>query len=135
MESKSKVYNVSGITNDELIGKVQTALMTAFSNPRFKFVENNMTVRTFKVRVQSKLLNPIVSLKGLMRVKCDTNQCAVKLEYDTKTNFWFWFTFLIGCFFPILWILMIWMWSSQKRRTIEALTSVLDSLDYDLTAG
>jgi len=132
MEMKSKVYNVSGVTEDELIGKVQTALMSVFSKPKFNFVDHYMNVRTFKLRVNSKLMNPIVSLKGLMRVKCEENQCAVKLEYDTRTNFWFWFTFLVGCFFWPLWIIMIWMWSSQKRRTLEALTSALEAVEYDL---
>jgi hypothetical protein len=101
-------------------------------NTNYKFVEGQPDRQTFAGRVKTKLFNPIVSIKGLLRVTTTAEQAAVNIDYDTKTNVWFWFTFLIGCFFWPLWVLMVWMWMSQKKRTDAALVSALNSIEYEL---
>lgn len=131
MDSTNRVYNVKDMSGDEFITHVTNAMSKTMDGTKFKFVEGNMTVRTFRSRVKTMLWNPIVSLAGLVSTKCGDEKCAVNVEYTSRTNAWFWFTFLIGCFFWPLWILMIWMWVSQKKKTVIALNNALDSLEYE----
>jgi hypothetical protein len=133
METRNKVYTVKGVSSDRLITVAQLAMDRVLDKTKYEFVDALGTPhRTFKGRVKTKLWNPIVSIKGLLRVTAGEDQSAVNIDYDTKTNGWFWFTFLIGCFFWPLWLLMIWMWISQKKKTDAALISALDSIDYEL---
>jgi len=127
----TKVIEADGeISKNEVIQKIEEALKREFDKVKIK--EGKDGTLELRCRVKTKLFNPIVSVKGPVSIQTKENKAKVMIDGDTKTNGWFWFTFLIGCFFPILWIMMFFMYSSQKKSSIQSFEKVFERMEFDL---
>ncbi len=127
----TKVIEADGeISKNEVIQKIEEALKREFDKVKIK--EGKDGTPKLRCRVKTKLFNPIVSVKGPVSIQTKENKAKVMIDGDTKTNGWFWFTFLIGCFFPILWIMMFFMYSSQKKSSIQSFEKVFERMEFDL---
>lgn len=112
-----------------IVDKIENALRGEFK--KVKITENNGEY-TLNCRVKTNLFNPIVSIKSPINIQLDGNTLKLMINSDIKTNGWFWFTFLIGFLFPLIWILMIWMFISQKKSSVQSINNVFDRLEFDL---
>jgi len=118
------------ITKDEVIQKIEEALKSEFDKVKIKVGKDG--VPELRCRVKTKLLNPIVSVRAPIKIQTKENKAKVMIDGDTKTNGWFWFTLLIGFTFPILWIMMFFMYSSQKKSSIQSFEKVFERMEFDL---
>ncbi len=118
------------ISKDKVIQKIEEALRREFDKVAIK--EGKDGSPELRCRVKTKLFNPIVSVKGPISIQTKENKAKVMIDGDTKTNSWFWFTFLLGCFFPILWIMMFFMYSSQKKSSTQSFEKVFERMEFDL---
>jgi len=129
---KDEVVSDVEMNKQDLKLAMKSALSSEFK--KIKFYEKDGILR-FKCRTNSKLWNPIVSVKGKIDAQCKGKEGAVLIEGETKTNFWFWFTFLLGLSFPPLLVMMIFMWKGQKTRTIDNLKGAIDRLKFSIKYG
>ena len=81
-------------------------------------------------RVKTKLFNPIVSLSGPISIQTKGSRAKIMIDADTATNGWFWFSLVLGFFFPLLWLLMAYMYLSQKKASAVALEKVFERLAF-----
>ena len=122
--------------NLRMLGAVRAALEKTFDATKFTTPKDTTAGNTenFVGRVKTKLLNPIVSLKGTYSVAVTDQSASVRFDTSTKTNGWFWFTLLLCLFFWPLILLVMWMWFSQKKKTNEALNSALNQVEFEMAA-
>lgn len=115
--------------SEEIIkNTLQDVLKDQFAN--FKF--NKRTPGQFSCRVKTKLFNPIVSLQGTLQSQISGNKARIMIDASTKTNGWFWFTILFSFLFWPLFLLDFWMFSSQKKKSIEAFNSAFKQMEFKL---
>ena len=83
-------------------------------------------------------MNPIVSIKGPLRLQIKEQKAKILIDGDTKTNGWFWFTFILAFFLLfaggagiILYIMMFFMHSSQKKKSAEAFQSAFNRIKFE----
>ena len=113
-----------------VLNKISSLLKNKFD---YVLIENKNNVDCFTCRVKTKLFNPIVSIKGTIRIQLNDAKVKVMIEGDTKTNTWFWLTFVLGCFFPFpILLIMIYLYFSQKKGSVKSFEGVVDSLDFDI---
>ena len=117
------------ISKEEIFEKIEDALKKEFDKVKVKL--NKEGEQELKCRVKTKLLNPIVTMKGPIKVQTKDNKAKVMIDTDTKTNGWFWFTFIIGLFFWPLWVLMFFMYSSQKKSSVQSFEKVFERMEFD----
>ena len=117
------------LSEDIIKNTMREALNERFD--KFKFYKKNP--EKFRCRVKSKLLNPIVSLRGTLQSQIQGNKAKLMIDASTKTNLWFWVTLLLWLIlcFPLL-LLMFWIHSSQKKRSIEAFNSAFKQIEFQL---
>ena len=120
------------ISKEELSKKIEEALNREFSGA--KLYEDKKGDLRFKARVRTKLFNPIVSIKGPVVINANGKKAKILIDGDTTTNTWFWFTAIVFCFFPILFIAMAFMYFAQKKSSIQSLNKVFDRIEFELSA-
>lgn len=118
------------IAKDSVLESIEGALKREFDKVKIKEGKDGTPI--IHCRVKTKLWNPIVSLKGPVNIQTKENKAKVMVDADTKTNLWFWFTFLIGCFFWPLLLMMCFMYSSQKKKSVQSFEHVFERMDFDL---
>ena len=111
---------------------VKNALRQALATQFDKFKFNHANPNQFSCRVKTKLFNPIVSLTGNMQTQIQENKARIMVDAATKTNGWFWFTILFSFFFPPGFLLDIWLYTSQKKKSIEAFNQALKQIEFQL---
>jgi hypothetical protein len=126
------IESAEAISKEIVIGKIEEALKNEFNKVKIKRGKDGTP--ELRCRVKTKLFNPIVSIKGPIKIQTKENKAKVMIDADTKTNGWFWFTFLIGFIFPPLWILMFFMHSSQKKSSIQSFEKVFERMEFDLSS-
>jgi hypothetical protein len=119
------------ISKDIIIEKIEEALKKEFN--KVKIIDGKDGVPELRCRVKTKLLNPIVSIRGPIKIQTKGNKAKVMIDVDTKTNGWFWFTLIIGLFFLPLLIMMFFMYSSQKKSSIKSFEKVFERMEFDLS--
>jgi len=116
-------------SSDAIAARIQSEIALQFDS------YSSLLPTTFQARVKTKLFNPIVSLNSRISVQNQEGKCTAMITADTKTNGWFWFT-LIFMFVPpfIGWgfLLIGWMWFSQKKLAKIALENALGKAVFDL---
>lgn len=117
------------LSTESLLTFIESSLKEEFD--KVKLQQKNGTPEIF-CRVKTKLWNPIVSLKGPIRIHIKENKAKVMIDADTKTNGWFWFTLLLGALFWPLWVLMFFLYSSQKKSSYRSLQKVFDRIQFEL---
>lgn len=115
---------------------VWNALQTAFKSEFRKVkVKEKPEGYDLTCRVKTKLFNPIVSLNVPVTIQVKENKAKIMIDGKVKGNGWFVFTALIGFACPpIIWIMMMFMYSSQKKACAESLNNVMKKVDYDLAS-
>lgn len=127
----TKVIEAEGaISKEEVMEKIEEALKSEFDKVKIK--DGKDGTPELSCRVKTKLLNPIVSIKGPIKIQTKENKAKVMIDADTTTNGYFWFTFIIGLFFWPLWLLMFFMYSSQKKASIQSFEKVFERVEFDL---
>ncbi|MEX0739829.1 MAG: hypothetical protein WD071_10860 [Pseudohongiella sp.] len=119
------------LPKEKVMSKIEDALRKEFDKVEIGAGTDNEP--QLYCRVKTKLLNPIVSIKGKINVQTKDNRAKVMIDADTKTNGWFWFTFMIGIFFWPLWLLMFFMYWSQKKSSIQSFEKVFERMEFDLS--
>ena len=120
---------IENINDEELQKLVMTSLSESYDT--FREFQHGR----FEGRVKTSFFNPVVSLDGAVEVKSEGDKSIVKVSAVTKTNGWFWFTFALGFIPPFagwFFLLIGWMWYSQKKSSLETLQSTIDLLDFEL---
>tara|TARA_R110000823_G_scaffold96554_31_gene210299 strand:+ start:1157 stop:1567 length:411 start_codon:yes stop_codon:yes gene_type:complete len=125
------IESEEAVSKDTVITKIEEALKKEFDKVKIKNGKDGEP--ELYCRVKTKLLNPIVSIKGPMKVQTKDNKAKLMIDADTKTNGWFWFTFVVGLFFWPLWLLMFFMYYSQKKSSIQAFEKVFERMEFDLS--
>ncbi len=132
------IESEEAVLKDTVIAKIEEALKKEFDKVKIKNGKDGEP--ELNCRVKTKLLNPIVSIKGAVRVQTKDNKAKVMIDADTKTNGWFWFTFIIGfVFWPLwgmpwpLWLGMFFLYSSQKKSSIQSFEKVFERMEFDLS--
>ena len=97
-----------------------------------QFDNTKYEVDEFSARVKTKLFNPIITMTGKIKVAEKNGRIKVSLSVDNKLNAWFWFTFLVCCFVPMIFVILIWMFFSQRSTGYEQFSTVLTKLDDDI---
>ena len=131
MRTVNRVFNIGGLTSDELITMTQATLDKNFNKLKCEFGKN-MESRSFKCRIRTALFNPVVSLVGVISAKTGTEKSIISIDYNTTGNGWLAFTIILGLFFWPVWILAIWMWISQSKRSDQEMQSVLEKVEYEI---
>ncbi len=112
----------------DVLNRLNEAISKEFDN--VKIAVGSGSDPMLKCRVKTKLFNPIVSLSGPLKIQTKANKAKVMIDVDTSTNVWFWFTVLVGFFFPPIWIIMIFMYFSQRKASVVALEKVFERLAF-----
>lgn len=118
--------NVSALTDDQ----VRTTLVQCLKEDFDKFITNQHDTKKFSGRVKTKMFNPVVSFRGQMRLARTGAQTNVLISVNTTTNGWFWFTIIWGFVFPFTFLLLWWLYVSQKKRGTEAFEGALKRADF-----
>ncbi len=118
------------ISEDDVLHGIEEGLKKEFN--KVKIIKNEEGIPEFYCRVRTKFFNPIVSVKGPITIQTKENKAKIMIDGDTKTNVWFWITLVLGCFFPILWIMMFFMYSSQKKLSIQSFEKIFERMEFDL---
>ena len=121
----------SELSKDMIITKISDAFKKEFDNVKLKSDKNGES--ELYCRVKTKLFNPIVSIKGPIKVQTKGKKAKVLIDADTKTNGWFWVTLLLGMLFWPLWVMMFFMYRSQKRSSINSFEKVFERMEFDLS--
>jgi len=119
------------ISKEEVMEKIEEALKREFDKVKIK--DGKDGTPELSCRVKTKLMNPIVTVKGPIKIQIKENKAKIMIDADTKTNGWFWFTILISLFFWPLFILDYFMYSSQKKSSIQAFEKVFERMEFDLS--
>jgi hypothetical protein len=130
----SKTINIDeGIDKERLISMIDEEIHIDFDKVK---IEDEGSHYSLYCRVKTKLLNPIVSLKGTIQTNIKGNKARILIDVGTKTNGWFWFTFIIFLFFspwiflPIGFFFLMFMYFSQKKKSTEAFQNVFERLSF-----
>jgi hypothetical protein len=110
--------------------KLIAALKSEFNKVK---ISNKNADPEISCRVKTKLFNPIVSIKAPVKIQSKEKKIKILIDGAIKTNGWFWFTALIGIPFPLLWVMMIFMYSAQKKSSAKSMDNVLQKIEYDLS--
>jgi hypothetical protein len=115
----------------KIIALIEDALKKDFDNVQMRKSANDEFELTCRVR--TKLLNPIVSIKGVVKIQINENKAKIMIDADTKTNGWFWFTFFVGIFFMPLWAGMVIMFFLQKQSSIQSFNNIFDRMSFEMS--
>lgn len=128
-------YDHSPLSEDHVKQSLIDSLKKDFDKVKIKEKKEGDFLRC---RIKTKLWNPIVSIKGPLRVQVKDQKAKVLIDGETKTNGWFWFTLILAFFLLaaggaglILFIMMFFMHSSQKKRSAEALESAFRRIRFE----
>ena len=119
------------ITEEIIMREIKEALENEFN--KVEISNNKDGIPELKCRVKTKLLNPIVSIRGLIKIQIKEKKAKIMIDADTKTNGWFWFTLIIGLLFWPLLLMMVYMYISQKNSSIQAFDKVFERMEFDLS--
>lgn len=119
------------ISKDTVMEKIEGALKREFD--KVKINNGKDGTPELSCRVKTKLMNPIVTVKGPIKIQIKENKAKIMIDADTKTNGWFWFTILISFLFWPLFIMDYFIYSSQKKASIQAFEKVFERMEFDLS--
>ena len=127
MKAYSKVITLKDdLTSEQVLCKLRDVLDNQFDAT--EYVGNV----SFVGRVKTKLMNPVVTMCGTMNAETNDGRAKVSLSVDNKLNMWFWFTLLLCFMVPFVFVILIWMFISQKNAGYEQFDSVLAKLEDDI---
>ncbi|AOY88056.1 hypothetical protein BKP64_07660 [Marinobacter salinus] len=121
-------------TEQEVYALVQNALKSEFQTVKLNEKKKKKDFREVYLRVRTKMLSPIISLRGPLSVQVKDNKARVNIDGKTMANRWYLFLFILCVFLPPLFLLLLMLFVSQKKSSNEAIDKVFERLEFDSSA-
>ncbi len=116
------------ISKEMIMEKIAEVMKGEFKKVIIKETKDGTPM--FQCRAKTKLLNPILSFKGPVKIQTEEHEARVTINADGSTTGWIWNTFIIlGLFFFEFWIVLFLLYSTQKKSSEQAFHNVCDHLE------
>ena len=83
------------------------------------------------LRHRTKLFNPVITLKvdKDVSVGIDDDKATILIDTETRFNGWFWFTSVTSLLFPPVYLLLIWMYTSQRDKSYKMMKNIMTKIE------
>ncbi len=128
----TKTVNTDGLTEEQVLEKIKQNFSQNLDCVSVKPDKKNGGMKIYG-RIKTKILTPILAFSGNAKL-VDGNGGTKRLvvEGKTVTTWFFWFTFLVCLSFLPLFLVMPFMWGSQKNKIDENMREALEKFKNDL---